>query len=64
LSPNKKFQEYAKSPEGQQNWQDDFGETSPQESQPQVNQSTTSQSEIKTSGDPLIDTFDEMFGLI
>jgi hypothetical protein len=61
---NKKFQEYAKSPEGQQNWQDDFGETSPQESQPQVNQSTTSQSEIKTSGDPLIDTFDEMFGLI
>lgn len=62
---NKQFQEYVSSPEGQKNWQDDFGQV-PTETTDDGTQSNTqtAQQSTKSSGDPLIDVFDEVFGLI
>jgi hypothetical protein len=61
---DKKFQEYVSSPEGKKNWSDEMG-SGPVE-QPQT--SYDAESMIKTmspkssgSGDPLFDTFDEVF---
>lgn len=62
---NQKFQQYVNSPQGQQNWQDDFGQAEQTtQTQQQSNQPSEPKTQIKGTGDPLIDTFDEMFGLI
>jgi hypothetical protein len=60
---NQKFQQYVSSEEGKRNWQDEFSQVDSEESYvQQPNMEPTNQSN-KSSGDALLDTFDELFGV-
>jgi hypothetical protein len=60
---NQKFQEYVSSEQGKKNWNEEFSQVDMEEpeidSEPQM---TSKPEPKKTSGDPLLDTFDEFFG--
>jgi hypothetical protein len=61
---NKKFQDYVSSEEGKKNWSEEFSQVDMEEpeidSEPQM---TSKPEPQKTSGDPLLDTFSEFFGV-
>lgn len=60
---NQKFQQYVSSEEGKRNWQDEFSQVDSEESYvQQSNMEPTNQSNT-SSGDALLDTFDELFGV-
>jgi len=58
---NKKFQEYVSSPEGKKNWSDDFSQGDYENYEQKPKEEPISQTK-NSSGDPLLDTFDELFG--
>ena len=61
---NQKFQEYVSSEQGKKNWSEEFSQVDMEEpeidSEPQM---TSKPEPQKTSGDPLLDTFSEFFGV-
>jgi hypothetical protein len=60
---NQKFQEYVSSEQGKKNWNEEFSQVDMEEPEIDFEPQMTSKPEPKkTSGDPLLDTFDEFFG--
>jgi len=64
---DKKFQDYVSSEEGKKNWSEEFSnvdlDTSELEDKKSETDSDFDKTSKKTSGDPLLDAFQEFFGV-
>jgi hypothetical protein len=59
---NKEFQEYVNSPEGQQNWKDEFGDVQVNDEAGQQDVTIKTKENKPQSSDPILGLFDSMLG--